>query len=250
MDLSDESATNALHAPMLPAVRGIERDQTPGDHVRLVLRQEDGVLRPLFFITVHRRGDLYFGIDQGRGEVFTGTTEVEEGATSVSIRYEDAVPVQDPKHDSYWSLHASGQTNLSDARRRKLASLRDLDRQREVCGALFAHPARGCTIEARRKGDVAFDYRIDERRPLEGRLIVAPLDRWDPAGVPGAVDQLNIVLQYRGLEETPDLVVQFVFSTGVEGEWPPGSVLFVAGWINTHEARQGPLHPSRESWRG
>jgi hypothetical protein len=116
----------------------IRRRCRPGERFRVAVRF-DGAWRPIFWMTVEKQGDVLFGPRYtGKKPIGGGTIHLPEGATSVSVNYQDAEPLGDDIGKV--TLHTSGITNLDGGRRMTLSSLKTLDRQRQVGMLLFDHP--------------------------------------------------------------------------------------------------------------
>jgi hypothetical protein len=219
----------------MPRARVGEFTARPGYRIRIAVRYEESC-RPLFWLSAGTKGDLYFGPYAQPGMTHErGTKSIPAGETSVTINYDDAELVPPAEVTPKISLHASGITAFSGIREH-LPPLRGLDRDVTVCHVLFPHP-RGLTpLEGLRKRDICLGFPIDEQRPLEGLLSVAPLNGWMLRGInPVTEYQQHLIFKYRDLRETPDLAVQFVLGNGVPGEWPPGFVTMFFPWLS-HEA--------------
>jgi hypothetical protein len=199
-------------------------DVTSQDRVRVAVHYDGW--RPILWLQVGSDGSIYLGPRYKRITTLSrGSVPVEGGQARIS--YDAGEEIADPAiiREAKLSFHATGIINMADERALR-DSLRTLKDQQFLCGMLFQHPSAYAPISVPLKKDICRPYPIDERRPLQAHLYVAPLGAQKIVMIRSAVHQENVLLECRGLQGVPDLVIQICLASGVEGSWPPKSYVF------------------------
>lgn len=197
---------------------------SPGDRIRVVV-QYGGTWRPVFWLKVGKDGSVYCGPRfTSIATLRKGSKFVQEGR--VSIKYEEGQEVTDPalRKSAKTSFHATGIVNAAGDRLYR-DPLRTIKEQQELCWVLFQHPSQYSPASKIEDRDICLNYDLDERRPLQGSLFVAPSDKWRIVRIQSATNQINLLLAFSKLTGCPDLLVQFILHHGVTGPWPPYTYL-------------------------
>ncbi len=198
-------------------------EPSPGDRVRIVIYY-DGRWRPILWFRVHKDGSIYVAPRiKPISNLRKGRMDIK--GESTSIKYSDGQDII-PQKGSKVSFHASGEIKSEDELSFRDA-IRNLKEQQEYCWVLFHHPSQYISIDDTeiRDRDVCLRYPIDEERPLQGRLFVAPLMNAKFVPIASAIHQINLMFHITGLDGVPDLCIQLVLSNEVKGVWPPSTYL-------------------------
>jgi hypothetical protein len=205
-----------------------------GDRVR-VLVEYGNAWRPIFWVMVRRDGSVYLAPRYKKiGTMRVGSARITDG--KVYVKYADGRPVSTPEllKAPKVSFHASGVVHAGDARSFR-ASLRGIDRPQLLCKVVFQHPSAFAPELEIRPRDILLRYPISEARPVVGEIHVAP--EGDPLEIrplAGAGHQVNLILTYSSLQDTPNMAVRLRFWDGPTGPWPPNSYVL---WDMVHAER-------------
>ncbi len=221
--LGPETATSSDFIPV-GAMQGAAfiYDLTPNRAVRLVLDYQ-GHRRPLFWFQVGKDGSVYAGLS--RATVSLSTGEAVPKGRMATLRYSDAQPVIDPTvlKKLHLSFHSSGVINSAGKRSYRSSWRGRLSKSHQLCLMLFEHPSKFPAVPKPRQRDVAVNFPIAEKKPLQGRLFVGP--RGKVVAVESFDAQISLVFDVRGLDKVADLYVQLTLGHGVEGPWPPKTIV-------------------------
>ncbi len=197
-------------------------ETSAGDRIRIAVNYGN-MWRPIFWFEVSKDGSVYLG------PRLTSISELRQGSKpvgheSTTIKYSEGEIVKDSAilKSSKVSFHASGAINSAGDRLFR-DSLRKLTQQQELCLALFRHPQNYSSIakEKIRKRDVCLNYHLDENRPIQGLLFIAPKNNMRLVQVQPSTYQVNLIFPFSGLQGCQDLILQLVLSHGAKGAWPP-----------------------------
>lgn len=193
-----------------------------GDHVRLLV-QYGGEWRPFFWISVRKDGSVYLGPRyETIATLMQGSKRAEGG--QLTILYGEGQVVTDPElmKRSKLSFHGSGIVGAAGDRWTRLTPLRDLKAQESLCSVVFQHPSSFAPAPAVRKRDICLEYAVDEERPLQVHVHVAPSGQETFRLVGGATAQHNLVLHYPSIQRS----VQIALFHGPEFQWPPFTIIY------------------------
>lgn len=189
------------------------------DRIRIAVQYQDA-WRPIFWLQVAKDGSVYLGPRYTDVSVLREGTKQVSGS-SVSVKYEEGQDVNvELRKVPKISFHASGVINVVGDRLQR-GSLRTIVEQQELCRALFQHPSRYAAISQIKDRDICLNYPLDETRPLQSILFVAPSNNAKLVRLLSATNQINLMLPFFGLAGVPDLLLQLVLGHGPVGAWPP-----------------------------
>lgn len=191
------------------------------DRVRVLIVYKDQV-KSICWLEVGKDGSIYISPRKKEiKNVKKGTSQVINGAITVS--YDEGEIIEDTSNlRTKTSFHASGIVNSIDSSRSVRKSLRDINKQEELCFFVFQHPNKFESLISAKKRDVLVQFPISDEVPLLAYVFVSPLSKTEIVEIPFSKNQYNIILEYKNLENCQDLSIQLVFITLDRGnEWPP-----------------------------
>ncbi len=200
-------------------------EPSPGDRVRVVIYY-DGRWRPIFWFRMHKDGSIYVA---PRIKPISSLRKcaMKIKGESTYIKYSDGQDII-PQKGSKVSFHASGEIKSADELSFR-DTIRNMKEQQELCWVLFHHISQYSPINDTeiRDRDVCLRYPIDEERPLQARLFVAPITNTKLVTIASAIHQINLMFHFSSLDGVPNLCLQLVLSNEVKGVWPPSTCLMI-----------------------
>jgi hypothetical protein len=198
-------------------------EPNPGDHVRIIIEFE-GQWKPIFWIEVARDGSIYLAPRKKRiKSIRHGISKPING--SININYSDGEIIENKElyKGVKTSFHASGAIN-GIGNRKYRDSLRNLKEQQMLCFLLFQHPEKFDSIQQNqlKARDICLRFPVEEKNPIAAYIHISPEEKTQIVEFNDVLNQVNIILPYKGLENCNNIVVQInLISILNEGEWPP-----------------------------
>jgi hypothetical protein len=204
----------------------------PGRRKFRFLFAHESELRAMCWMNVGPDGSLYFNPRLTSKESLFLAEGIADGAGGLGDVEWNETKIADmaDKHPKL-SQHASGVVKRTDGRSHSVV-IREVDAPTLLRQDDYAHPSRFQVIphDQLRTTDIVVPmvgggaYELDKRRPLTGRVFVAPLR--DQNAQVSVVDdvtvdaQTTLVFPYMHLDRCRDLTYQFTFFNRPSGPWP------------------------------
>lgn len=198
-------------------------DPSPGDRIRILVEYK-GVWKALFWIKVAKDGSIYLGPRITAPKTIKKGKSIPDSNGFISISYSegDEVDFINQPNIPKASFHASGIINSLCGRSAR-SSLRNTQRQEQLCAVFFQHPDRfdEISLEKLKKRDICLRYPIEDDYPLFMNIFVASKSKLELVDMGTEKHQVNIVLTYEDLDGIDDIAVQLCLFAPAKGAWPP-----------------------------
>ena len=198
-------------------------EPNPNDRVRILLEYK-GAWKALFWIKLAKDGSVYLGPRITNPKTIKSGKSVSDSKGNIRINYSDGQEIRDfsKANKTKISFHASGVIN-SFKERQIRSSLRDIQKQEQLCSVFFQHPERFDTIsvENLQKRDICLKYPIEENYPIFMHIFIVPICNFKIADMGTDIHQVNLVLQYRDISPIGEIAVQLSLFAPSKGSWPP-----------------------------
>jgi hypothetical protein len=193
-----------------------------GDRIRILINYEKH-WRPVFWVQVSKDGSVYLGPRMEKvKQIKKGSKIIKNKITS--INYNEGIEINDLNKSDLTkvSFHASGIVHTVDEKLFR-KSLRRLKKQEELCHLLFLHPSHFATIKQSeiKKRDICLNYPINQECPLAASLYVSPLNNCKTVKIIDANYQINLMLNFSGVNDLSNLLLQIVLYHKIPSVWPP-----------------------------
>ena len=197
---------------------------------RIIAMYEDKCY-PIFWFQVEKDGSIYCSVYKKADSItkgFTGSKVMHQGKLEFDFDTLEAEgePVDFKKIPMKASFHSSGIINFSGKRVYR-NSIRGLEGEEELFNVVFANPSSFEEITVARKYDMPIRMWLDADYPLLLHTSVAKSGYIKPHYFQSdRNDTVNLLIQYRGIEQVGDMDLQFSFGMPTQGRWPPYSIMF------------------------
>lgn len=194
-----------------------------GREVRFLI-QHGGLWRPVLCLTVQKEHSIYLAPSYHTVRFLSQGTKQAVGNHLVIWGGEGEV-VTDPELVKRRKLSFHGSGIIGSAGKwlgRRDTPLRDLKSQESLCSMVFEHLSVFEPAHTPKKYDLLLDYPIDETRPLQAHLYVAPLGQEVYRRLGDSVSQLDLILAYPVITRS----IRATFSHGPAGPWPNYTIIY------------------------